>query len=68
MRPREAPPKVPGSPRNALRVLLVTASEEELRAFGLALHRDDQTVGVGAPPRLYPAPMPFVVADDRLFA
>ena len=40
MRPREAPPKVPGSSRNALRVLLVTASEEELRAFGLALHRD----------------------------
>jgi tetratricopeptide (TPR) repeat protein len=27
-------------PTNALRVLLVTASEDELRAFGLALHRD----------------------------
>ncbi|MEN8159826.1 MAG: DUF4388 domain-containing protein [Myxococcota bacterium] len=35
---------MPGSSTNALRVLLVTASEEELRAFGLALHRDGVAV------------------------
>ncbi len=35
---------MPGRSRNALRVLLVTASEEELRALGLPLHRDGLAV------------------------
>lgn len=35
---------MPGRSRNALRVLLVTASEEELRMLGLPLHRDGVAV------------------------
>ena len=35
---------MPGRPRNALRVLLVTASDDELRSLGLPLHRDGVAV------------------------
>lgn len=44
MRRAEAPFPVPGRPKHAPRVLLVTASDEELRALGLPLHRDGVAV------------------------
>jgi DNA-binding response OmpR family regulator/tetratricopeptide (TPR) repeat protein len=36
----EVGPAVPGGSRNILRVLLVTASDDELRTLGVPLHRD----------------------------